>query len=90
MSEGSGLHPRQRTLEQQLYEALEQHGAAWERRDHRLWRRSLRAIMRVTKRLGYVQRQVDEQRAKLLGQPPPADPWDSEDTPTVLHGTIKG
>ena len=90
MTEGSGLHPRQQTLERQLYDALELHGQAWEARNHRLWRQSLRAIMRVTKRLGYVQRQVDEQRAKLLGHPPPPDPWDTEDTPAVSFRGVKG
>lgn len=88
--DASGLHPRVCTLEQQLVGSLELLSRAWARHDHGEFRRALRAVIRASKRLGYTQRQVEEQRARLLGQEPPASPWDGEDTPTVMTTKVRG
>lgn len=82
----SGPGGRVDTLERQLYEALERHSRAWAMGDHELWRESLRVIIRTTKLLGYMQRAVDEQRARLTGVPVAVGPWDDEETPAEIAG----
>lgn len=86
------IAPEQRatTIEQQLMDALELHSRAWNTRDGRAFRIALRTIIRLTKRLGYTQRMVEERRARLLHLESPAYPWDDEDTPTVTTEVVKG